>query len=105
MKDALLYVRLAIYVLVPAVLLWLPADFFDSGRPKCISVLLLDQECFGCGMTRGIMHLIHFEFTEAIYYHYLSVVVFPLLAFLWARGFWKDWRTLRDRRKGDLTVA
>jgi hypothetical protein len=43
-----------------------------------------------------MMHLIHFDVTEAVYHHPLSVVVFPLLAFVWARWFWKDLRAVRD---------
>ncbi|MEO1623980.1 MAG: DUF2752 domain-containing protein [Bacteroidota bacterium] len=95
-SKPLLWLRLVAYVLIPLVLLILPSDFFDSGEPKCLSILLAGTECYGCGMTRGIMHLIHFEFADAYYYHPLSFVVFPLLAFLWARWFLRDLRQLKQ---------
>lgn len=105
MKKAWLYCRLAFFIIVPLILIILPADYFDSGRPKCLSILLAGIECWGCGMTRGIMHLIHLDFSEAIYHHYASVIVFPLLAYVWANWFWKDWKTLTKIRKAALTVS
>jgi len=91
----LLYLRLAFWLIVPLVLLLLPASYFDTGKPKCLSILLTGEECYGCGMTRAIMHLIHFDASEAVYHHPLVLIVFPLLAFLWARYFWQDVRLLR----------
>jgi hypothetical protein len=66
-------------------LLLLPADFFDQGQSICISVLLLDKECYGCGMTRAVQHLIHFDFNAAWQYNKLSFVVLPLFIgmFIW----------------------
>lgn len=95
MKKYFLYIKIAIYIIVPVVLLLLPVDFFDQGESICLSQLLLDMECYACGMTRGIMHLIHFDFTGAYYYNVLSFIVFPLLAFLWAKSFLKDRRRLQ----------
>ena len=86
-RKTWLWAKLIFFVAVPLVLLILPATFFDDGPPMCLSVILLKTECLGCGMTRGIMHLIHFEFNEAAYYNVGSFVVFPVLAFLWAKWF------------------
>jgi hypothetical protein len=70
-------------VLLPIVLIILPADFFDTGRSVCISVLLFHQKCFACGITRGIQHLIHFDFKISASYNILSFVVLPVLIFGW----------------------
>lgn len=91
-----LWTKLIVYVALPVILLILPADFFDDGPPMCLSVLLLKMECLGCGMTRGIMHLIHLEFNEAAYYNVGSFVVFPILAFFWAKWFLTDLKNLRE---------
>ena len=95
-NKPLLWLRLALYIILPIVLLLLPSDFFDDGPPMCLSVLLADMECYGCGLTRGMMHLIHFEFVDAYYFNALSFVVFPLLAFLWVRWFLRDWKRLQQ---------
>lgn len=94
-----LYLKLAFYVLVPAVLLVLPAGYFDQGESVCLSRVLFDLECYACGMTRASMHLIHLNFTEAYYFNAMSFVVVPVLAFLWARWFWTDWNRLRALRQ------
>ena len=85
-KIALLFFLVAI----PFVLLILPADFFDNGKPICLSQLLAGRECFGCGITRGIMHLIHLELEEAFAYNMLSFIVLPLLGLIWIQWFMKE---------------
>ena len=87
--------RLALYVIIPLILLALPADYFDTGKSICLSVLLLGRECYGCGMTRGIMHLIHFDFADAVYFNPLSLIVFPILGYLWIKYFLTDWKTYK----------
>ncbi|MCU0443332.1 MAG: DUF2752 domain-containing protein [Microscillaceae bacterium] len=78
-------VKIAFYVLVPIVLLALPVDFFDSGETVCLSVTLFNTECYGCGMTSAMMHLIHLDPETAYAYNMLSLLAFPILAYLWAR--------------------
>lgn len=95
-------VKLAGYLLVffsGIVLLFLPADFFDHGQPMCISVLLLDRECYGCGMTRAIQHLIHFDFNAAMHFNKLSFIVFPLLVFLLLKDFIDLVKAKKERTK------
>lgn len=73
--------------LAPIVLWILPADFFnDSKIILCPSRLFFDFECWGCGMTRAVMHFHHFDFTEAIYYNYGVVLAYPALVLIW--GIW-----------------
>jgi hypothetical protein len=66
------------------VLLALPADHFDKGESVCLSKLLANTECYACGMTRGIQHLVHLDFIAAYEYSKLSFVVLPLLVILCA---------------------
>ena len=94
-KPTILKLRMLFWVGLPLVLLLLPKDFFDYGTPICPSMLLLGEECPGCGMTRACMHLIHFDFTEAYFYNAASFVVFPVFAIAWAKFFWTDWQKLR----------
>jgi hypothetical protein len=87
------------YLLLPLVLLLLPADFFDQGPTLCLSKLLAGIECFGCGMTRAIMHLIHLDFRAAAGFNKLCFIVFPVLGFLWTQWFLKDYKRLQQQRK------
>jgi hypothetical protein len=90
--------RIFIIVVVPIVLLILPANFFDNGRSICLSQLLFNFECYGCGMSRACMHLIHFDFEEAYAYNMLSFIVFPLLAIVWVQWFFKEWKLYKRYR-------
>lgn len=84
------YVKIAGYILVPVLLLLLPATQFDTGTSLCLSKLLLNKACYGCGMARAVMHLIHFDFSAAFTYNKLSFITFPLLAYLWGQAFFKE---------------
>lgn len=72
-------------LLVTPFLLWLmPATLFDeTGVEICPSKFFFDVECFGCGMTRAVMHLHHFNWREALYFNYGVVLVYPALVFIW----------------------
>jgi hypothetical protein len=76
------YFFLGLFAVAGLILLALPADYFDTGQPMCVSVLLLNRECPGCGMTRAIQHLIHLDFKGAYFYNKISFVVFPLLVYM-----------------------
>jgi len=71
-------------VAVPIVLWILPSTFFDNGTVElCPSKAFFDVECYGCGITRAIMHMHHFEFSDALFYNALSFIVYPFLVFTW----------------------
>tara|TARA_B100000683_G_C12433656_1_gene532906 strand:- start:674 stop:961 length:288 start_codon:yes stop_codon:yes gene_type:complete len=79
MKFYLLRFYFVILILIPLILIFLPANFFDSGDSVCLSIMIFDKECYACGMTRAIQHLIHLDFAKAISFNKLSILVFPLL--------------------------
>ena len=81
-KHFRIKVEISLILILPIVLLVLPADFFDSGQSVCLFVLLFKMECYACGMTRACMHLIHFEFVDAYFYNPLAFIVVPLLTLL-----------------------
>lgn len=80
-RKSTLYLLIAFLITLSSTLIILPATFFDSGQSICLSVLLLNRECYGCGMTRAIQHLIHFDFEMAYHYNKLSFIIFPLFVF------------------------
>tara|TARA_B110000003_G_scaffold239748_1_gene245989 strand:+ start:883 stop:1164 length:282 start_codon:yes stop_codon:yes gene_type:complete len=76
MKNKFIFIVLLV---IPVLLLLLPSSFFDSGESVCLSVSMFDKECYACGMTRAIQHLLHLDFVIAYQFNKLSVIVFPLL--------------------------
>ncbi len=91
-KDNFKKLLFYFFCLVGLVLLYLPKDYFDSGQSVCLSVVVFNRKCYACGMTRGIQHLIHFDFAKAYSYNVLSFIVFPLIVFMVTNDFIKSLR-------------
>jgi hypothetical protein len=87
--------KLLFIILAPIVLLILPKDFFDNGQSICLSQLILGKECPACGITRGIMHLIHLDLENAYAWNMLSFIVLPLMIVVWIQWFLKELRIFR----------
>lgn len=85
LKGIFVGLKLLVWISIPFVLLILPANFFDSGESWCFSQVLLNEECPGCGITRGIQHAIHFNFKQAWEFNKLFVIVLPILVFIWIK--------------------
>ena len=83
MKKKLYKIYFVGFLLIPIILLILPANFFDTGKSICLSVLFFKSECYACGLTRAIQHFIHFDFVTGYNFNKLSIIVFPLLIYLY----------------------
>jgi hypothetical protein len=89
MKKKYPRIYLGVLLIIPLFLLLLPSNFFDSGDSMCLSIVLFDRECYACGMTRAIQHIIHFDFFVAYQFNKLSVIVFPLIVISYFKEFKK----------------
>ena len=88
-RDIPLWLLFVVISLIFITLLFLPKDFFDYGKPICISVNLFHRECYACGITRATQYLIHLDFDGAAKFNRLSFLVLPLLIFMILWEFWK----------------
>tara|TARA_B100000925_G_C21666920_1_gene328063 strand:- start:50 stop:340 length:291 start_codon:yes stop_codon:yes gene_type:complete len=82
MKKKVYTFYLIFLIVIPFIFIFLPINFFDSGDSICLSIVLFNKECYGCGMTRAIQHLIHFDFKGAYDFNKLSFIVLPILIYL-----------------------
>ena len=89
------FIKLIGLIGLPVALWLLPANFFDGGPPMCLSVILLGQECYGCGMTRACQHCIHGDFRAAYDFNKMVFIVLPILIYLYAGMFLKAYREFR----------
>jgi hypothetical protein len=87
---------LALIIVTPIVIFLLPIDFFDHGKPMCLSQILFDVECYGCGLTRACKHLMHLDFESAFYYNMGSFLVLPLVGILWVKWGIQVYRSLKS---------
>jgi hypothetical protein len=78
-------------VALPIILWSLPADYFDHGKSISLFALFgVEDLIYSTGMTRSIMHLVHFDFQGASSYNKLSFIVLPLLFLLWLKLLLKE---------------
>ena len=82
MKKKIYIFYLILLLIVPIFFIFLPKDFFNSGESICLSIVFFNKECYGCGMTRAIQHLIHLDFNGAYQLNKLSFFVLPTLIYL-----------------------
>ena len=78
-------VQVGVMLVLPLVLLLLPANGLDNGPVKCLSVLLAGQECYACGLTRASMRLIHLDVAGAASFNKLVFLVLPILVLFYAQ--------------------
>lgn len=76
-------IYLVALLITPLILVILPASYFDYGQTKCLSVIFFHQECYGCGMSRAIQHLIHFDIEKALQFNKMAFIVLAVLIYLW----------------------
>lgn len=84
-KETRRNIQTGIILIVPFILWLLPANFFDTGQSICISKLLMDRDCPGCGITRAVQHAMHGEFTLAFGFNKVIIVLLPLFVFIYLR--------------------
>ncbi len=89
--------HLAFLVITPIIILLLPADYFNNGQALCPSMRFFNVECPGCGMTRAVMHLVHFDFESALFYNWGSFIVVPILGVYWLLWTKKAYDKVREK--------
>ena len=67
--------------------------------PPCLVSLLLDDVCWGCGMTRAALALARGDIAAAWGFNRMAVVVMPMLAWLYGQHLWAMWMTRRVARR------
>ena len=72
---------IAIAVGLAALVLAVTIQGLISGDSICL-FKRIGIPCYGCGITRAIWALIHFQFDSAMQYNKLCVIVFPLLVYV-----------------------
>lgn len=76
--------RIAALAAVPALLGSIPMSLFER-VPKVCVLRRMGIPCWGCGMTRAVASASRGDLGAAWRYNKLSVIVVPILGFLWWR--------------------
>ena len=72
-------------LLLPILFYFIPVSKLNGQHTICLFKNITGYECYGCGMTRAVLSVLHFDFHTAFCYNRLVVFVFPLLVYVWAK--------------------
>jgi hypothetical protein len=82
-------------IVLPLWFLLLPVDYFSDKQSLCLSIVLFDLECYGCGMMRAIKALVSLDVSHAFQLNRLSILVFPLLGYYWITRLLNAYKSIR----------
>ena len=73
----------ALVIIIACIVLWLIPEkcLFDNhqGNTLCIAKMMFGIDCPGCGLTRGIYCVLHFQFQKSLQYNLASPIFMLLL--------------------------
>jgi len=90
---------LAVVLLVVAAISVVAPEWLMSVTPGClISRMIGDGACWGCGITRAVVHLVHFRYSAAMAANPLVLVVAPGLAWIVFKFVLRSYRAEQGKR-------
>lgn len=78
-------IRNIFYLIFPFIFWMLPFKWVNDSFSICIFKNVFGIECVGCGITRAIHNVVHFNFTDAYEFNSFVFIVFPLLLYVWLK--------------------
>lgn len=71
------------YIILPFILFFIPLEWLNKQHSICLIKNIFGVECYGCGITRAIISGIQLDFTKAIEYNKMVIIVLPLFIYEW----------------------
>jgi hypothetical protein len=71
------------YIILPIILFFIPLEWLNKQHSICLIKNIFGVECYGCGITRAIISSVQLDFTKAIEYNKMVIIVLPLFIYEW----------------------
>ena len=71
--------KLALISVLGIIFMLIPKAYLGETYPICLFRIFLNKHCLGCGTTRAVWSVLHFQFIEAYEYNKMIIITFPLL--------------------------
>jgi len=85
-KNRVVYNLFRLFVImIPFFLYLVPLEWLVKQHTICIYKNITGRDCYGCGITRAVLSVLHFDFEKAFNYNRLIIIVFPLLIYIWIK--------------------
>ncbi|MCM8776721.1 MAG: DUF2752 domain-containing protein [Candidatus Omnitrophica bacterium] len=102
-SKLLFFKVISLYILLPVTLFFIPLSSLQNLPSLCLYKAIFGIECPGCGITRALLSLLHFNLYDTLNYNRLVVIVFPVLVYIFLKqAFFEIMRLLnfRNNRQG-----
>jgi hypothetical protein len=76
-------ILLLVYIILPIILFFIPLEWLNKQHSICLIKNIFGVECYGCGITRAIISGVQLDFTKAIEYNKMVIIVLPLFIYEW----------------------
>ena len=76
-------ILLSAYMILPFLLYSIRLEWLNKQHTICLIKNIFGVECFGCGITRAIIASVQLDFTKAIEYNTMVIIVLPLFIHEW----------------------
>ena len=74
------------YIILPIILFFIPLEWLNKQHSICLIENIFGFECYGCGITRAIISGVQLDFTKAIEYNKMVIIVLPLFIYEWFKN-------------------
>lgn len=78
-----------VLLLFPIAFYFIPIKWLNESHTICIYKNITGNDCYGCGITRAILSVLHLQFANAFHYNKLVIIVFPLLFYIYLKSIYK----------------
>jgi hypothetical protein len=94
--------KLITLLTLPIIVLLIPTDYLNDKPTICVSKLVTDEPCPGCGITRATLNLVHFKFKVAWDFNPLVYIVFPIMLMLYIQELRKTFLKVKKLKKNNI---
>ena len=74
------------YIILPIVLFFIPLEWLNKQHSISLIKNIFGIECYGCGITRAIISGVQLDFTKAMEYNKMVIIVLPLFIYEWFKN-------------------
>lgn len=91
-----IFMFISINILLLILLYNLP---IETNHSLCIFKNITGKECWGCGLTRAFLSILHLDFKQAMEYNWRVIIVFPYTVIVYMYG-WMKYIIIGGKKNG-----
>jgi hypothetical protein len=71
--------KLFFVIFLGTIFYFIPKIYLGDTFPICVYRIILSKKCIGCGTTRAVWSILHFNFNDAYEYNKMIIITFPII--------------------------